>query len=557
MKKSILILKLVFAVFLCSCATIQRTEQASNGPIAESKFIKQTNNDKIIVFVHGVFGDAISTWTSTESGAYWPQLIADDVDIFGGVDVFVANFPSPMFKRSYNIDELADDLRRQLEEAEIFDKYNNVIFLCHSMGGLVVRQYIVKNYIDDNKVPMIYFFSTPSTGSNLANVGTLLANNSQLFDMHKMTTDSPGLIGMLQGLWLNSTYQQKITSFCAYEVLETYGVQVVERESATALCNARLDPINKDHIDIVKPKSNKDAPYIAFKQAFLKMFRARPCNPAKTYFSTDFDDDNIPINEVNDASLNDKKLMYVNEWRCLELGKDYPYSIEVKDGDDNIIYSTNRKINAKSIPWFTRDYINMSNRDFVPGIWKFKAQLANAIIEKLILVKERNSNINIDTDISIFSTGDIIIDKVIYDVTNVLNEALPTEDKLLTAIRPLFTRPAFYIGVREENWDYFLYALCLTRIVIEELSNSELISQTKRAVLIDTARDMVNTQYEVQKLYGDEFSISEYFAKYANNRAAFIDNLPEKVIVPGYDFYEARDGAIRAIRSRLTNAKVL
>ncbi len=44
---------------------------------------------------------------------------------------------------------------------------------------------------------------------------------------------------------------------------------IVEQESATNLCNQRLDPIDTNHIDIVKPASEQDKPYRAFKSAYL------------------------------------------------------------------------------------------------------------------------------------------------------------------------------------------------------------------------------------------------------------------------------------------------
>jgi hypothetical protein len=38
-------------------------------------------------------------------------------------------------------------------------------------------------------------------------------------------------------------------------------------ESATNLCNRRLDPIDANHIDIVKPRDRQDVPYISFQTA--------------------------------------------------------------------------------------------------------------------------------------------------------------------------------------------------------------------------------------------------------------------------------------------------
>src|ERR1700722_16325338 len=44
----------------------------------------------VIVFVHGMFGDAADTWTSA-NGTYWPRLILTDTS-FDNFDVYVASY---------------------------------------------------------------------------------------------------------------------------------------------------------------------------------------------------------------------------------------------------------------------------------------------------------------------------------------------------------------------------------------------------------------------------------------------------------------------------------
>ena len=54
---------------------------------AERGYIKKQSGSKIvIVFVHGLVGDA--KWSWTKNGAYWPLLIADD-PVFQNADIYV------------------------------------------------------------------------------------------------------------------------------------------------------------------------------------------------------------------------------------------------------------------------------------------------------------------------------------------------------------------------------------------------------------------------------------------------------------------------------------
>jgi hypothetical protein len=68
---------------------------------------KSTSADTVIVFVHGILGDGLSTWTNQK--AYWPALLTED-HTFDGSDVFVYSYPTGL-SATFSIDELAEDMR--------------------------------------------------------------------------------------------------------------------------------------------------------------------------------------------------------------------------------------------------------------------------------------------------------------------------------------------------------------------------------------------------------------------------------------------------------------
>ena len=224
-----------------------------------SQYVRQSNKDSVIVFVHGVLGDSQSTWTNGSTKAYWPALMKDD-PYFNDFDIFVVGYPSSFFHSSYTVDELVDVMRRDFDGAGIFAKHKYVYFLCHSMGGLVVRGYLTRYQKRASQVPMIYFFSTPTTGAEIANLTSLLSRNGQMGGV--LPIDANEYLASIQKNWLAAQFP--IASYCAYETLDTYGIRVVRESSASNLCNRPLDPIDSNHLDIVKPRDSKDAPYIAF-----------------------------------------------------------------------------------------------------------------------------------------------------------------------------------------------------------------------------------------------------------------------------------------------------
>jgi hypothetical protein len=75
--------------------------------------------------------------------------------------------------------------------------------------------------------------------------------------------------------WLAAGF--KFPSYCAYEKRATVGVPVVTFQSASALCTKALDPVDGDHLSIVKPASADAYSYIAFMAAYRReMGNVRP-----------------------------------------------------------------------------------------------------------------------------------------------------------------------------------------------------------------------------------------------------------------------------------------
>ena len=242
-----------------------------NDPTNVSDYVgpRRANAQRVIVFAHGVLGTAKTTWTAT-NGAYWPSLLRND-PAFNDDDVFVIDYPSPLLAASYSIDELADKFRLWLDDKGVFQSHKEVVFICHSMGGLAVRAFLLKNQNRNfaAQVPMIYFLSTPTTGSSVAHLVTPIRSLNPQFDGLAKWMNAE-YVGTLVSAWDTAGF--KIKSYCAYETRDFYGVRIVSKESATHSCNQRLDPMDRDHIAIAKPRNESDEPYIAVKSAYVETF---------------------------------------------------------------------------------------------------------------------------------------------------------------------------------------------------------------------------------------------------------------------------------------------
>jgi triacylglycerol esterase/lipase EstA (alpha/beta hydrolase family) len=173
-----------------------------------SNFVRKTPTaDTVIVFVHGIFGDGLTTWTSANK-SYWPELLTKD-QTFDRADIFVYSYPTSLWAK-LTPDELAENMRAVLAVNRI-PQYQKIIFLSHSMGGLVTRAYLLKNRDVAERTALAYFFSTPTTGSQIASIVNLLVGHPQL---EKLGTLKPeDYLADLLRQWLAAGF--KFPSYCA------------------------------------------------------------------------------------------------------------------------------------------------------------------------------------------------------------------------------------------------------------------------------------------------------------------------------------------------------
>jgi len=226
--------------------------------------LPQTNHGRLIVFVHGIFGDAYDTWKSREGTYFWELMKGDP--LFQRSDVFAYGFPSRFWSSSFTIDDAANDIDTHLRR--FLEQYREVIFVAHSMGGLVVERYLLRNRAIARKVPLVFFYSTPQEGAQIARIADYVASNPGLVTMLPGSTNQ--YLVSLDMDWRAAKYQRDIPTviFCAYETAKTFNVRIVDFNSGTRLCEGPSSPIDADHIDIVKPSSRKHSSYLAFANAF-------------------------------------------------------------------------------------------------------------------------------------------------------------------------------------------------------------------------------------------------------------------------------------------------
>lgn len=172
-----------------------------------------------IVLVHGLTGDGTSTWTNI-NGTYWPDLMKQD-HAFDDFDIYVYQYESSLFGGCLPITDLANNLRIHLKNDNVLTDHDQVVFVAHSMGGLIVRQFLLRNREDAGKIPLVLFFATPTGGSKRADVTSLLPTCAQVDDLR--TIDVNSYLKSQVSDWLSSGLPEKVVSRCAFETRKFLG----------------------------------------------------------------------------------------------------------------------------------------------------------------------------------------------------------------------------------------------------------------------------------------------------------------------------------------------
>jgi hypothetical protein len=135
-------------------------------------------SETAIVFVHGVLSDSRGCWLhpakkGVANDAYWPELVCRD-ERLEKPSIFLGGYYTGIASGPYDIDncerELYQALRTPSEPGlRTPMDWKNLIFVCHSTGGIVVRYLLERRQTEfrDKRVGLV-LIASPSFGARLA-----------------------------------------------------------------------------------------------------------------------------------------------------------------------------------------------------------------------------------------------------------------------------------------------------------------------------------------------------------------------------------------------------
>jgi pimeloyl-ACP methyl ester carboxylesterase len=135
----------------------------------KGEWIREPKGEASVVFVHGILSSGETGWKH-ESGAYWPEVLKSE-EALAAIGIYVYTYQTELFGGNYRLGDVVDDLKENMKLDGLLNcKY--IIFVCHSMGGIVVRQFLFdrqSDLIDKNIQIGLFLLGSPSLGSSYAN----------------------------------------------------------------------------------------------------------------------------------------------------------------------------------------------------------------------------------------------------------------------------------------------------------------------------------------------------------------------------------------------------
>lgn len=224
-----------------------------------------------IVFVHGLTGDPIGTWSvdgSDGDQSFWPKWFSADRS---DARVFALGYPAQAFvpwanrqKTEMTLFELAKTALEYLVSENCGKQ--PLAFICHSLGGILVKQMLrtAKDTSDDgwlaiaNSTRLVAFIATPHAGASLASILQKFSAGFSSANVKTLTNDS-GHLDELNEAYREAASKSGVRILAYYEKKPFGGVVYVNAKSADpGITGTSPMPLESDHITICKPL-NRDA----------------------------------------------------------------------------------------------------------------------------------------------------------------------------------------------------------------------------------------------------------------------------------------------------------
>ena len=284
---------------------------------------EHSNVEGDVIFVHGLDGSWDNTWcySKGDDDSFWPMWLAKDLPHLAVHSLDYNASASGWFGTGMSLTDRAKNVLTRLEADGIGTR--PLVFICHSLGGLVVKQVLRTGFefgepaweAIAQQTRGIIFLATPHAGSQLADfmskLGTLL---QQTVTAKELKKNEPVLRDLT--LWYrNNLPKRGVETLVFFETQDTNRVRVVDETSSDAGVGIPR-PVDANHRTICKPLDRTSVVYAKSRQFVLQSL-GEEANPVQS--STDGAPGTAPISGAQADAEREEELE-----RQRKLFKAYP-----------------------------------------------------------------------------------------------------------------------------------------------------------------------------------------------------------------------------------------
>ena len=132
-------------------------------------WIRRPTGSLTTVFLHGILSDGDLCWRHA-NGTYWPDLLKHETRL-SSIGIYVFEYKTGFFSGTYRLGDVVDALRDQMRLDEVQNS-KQIVFVCHSMGGIIARRFLVQHQFDLTEAKKeigLFLIASPALGSHYAN----------------------------------------------------------------------------------------------------------------------------------------------------------------------------------------------------------------------------------------------------------------------------------------------------------------------------------------------------------------------------------------------------
>lgn len=351
-----------------------------------------------VIFVHGLGGDSHGTWTN--GAFYWPNALAKAHPDIG---VWALNYDSSVsdwFGQTMPIEDRSKNLLVKLR-AEGIGEYR-IVFVCHSLGGIVVKQMLnhgdTLNNSDFHAISSntrgVVFLGTPNSGADIASALDRLAPIFRTNITQEQLRRNAPILRNLNDWYRENSEKLELENLAFFENWAVCGSPIVDAASANpGITGVTPVACDADHFGICKPPNDGDYIYKT-----VWNFIDQRAIPVPTRYNIDISDFILEYKKAKEdgARLDAFKRLHVNQEVVWNATIRQIFHDKKKPGL-LIGASSSTKISdcvlASFRPWDFKTAFKIGDTIRLRGVIKKESNLAGAILQECREIEDESASI--------------------------------------------------------------------------------------------------------------------------------------------------------------------